>query len=558
MPLVTAALSILAETNQVPREFWLAVRAFFHGAVAVESWVDGVLEVARELRPLPSYELLDGVAVGVFDNLSMKMNYGSYMREGGSGELKHMTNWFYCRLPRHLAAPGFDAHALASRSSFFRTDRSLSQFCRSFYLDSDEVAANRSARWTKWLRAIQNGVHLQRPAVRPAWRPQKIYQPPIFDRLQSSYEDVRFELNEMRNALPGYRFLFVAGDGLSLMRMNHLLKHESDKYFDNSPAIIPIQGEHPHGLFHGMHCQWRLYRPFIMKCASVVGNNQVKSDPSVSDLNVTRFFLLVVLTRACGEYLLEICRGNPFADWDDPGPFMAKAEANTNFDWLCHFLHDCSFFVLEFLESVRGFESRKIDVLWREFFSAAHTDTAHKTQYVGMAILRTFWGQAMLPELDELYHRIRSVPSGDHDGSGVGWDWPIENLNGAIKSHVDMHVSEEQINKFVSNWALLEEVQRHMREILYSNRAERHWRGRDVDEDVKALIKFFRENIGATWEEATSAAKPGTSVTEGSDRQVRPWKEIERVMARRGSDAPHAYIRDYVLEMTGDFFDWMP
>ena len=38
-----------------------------------------------------------------------------------------------------------------------------------------------------------------------------------------------------------------------------------------------------------MHCHWRQNRPFIMQCADVLGNKQVKSDPSVSDLNVSRF-----------------------------------------------------------------------------------------------------------------------------------------------------------------------------------------------------------------------------------------------------------------------------
>ena len=557
MPLVTAALSVLAEANQVPREFWLAMRAFFHGAVAVQSWVDGVLNVARDLRPPPEYEPLEGVAVGVFDNLSMRMNYGSYMREGGGGELKHMTNWFHCQLPRHLAPPTFDADAIFTQPNGMFARRSLSQFCRSFYWDSQEVAACRSNRWTKWLGAIRNGRHLQRPAVRPSWRPHKIYHPPIFDRLQSSYEDVRFELNKMRNAFPNMRFLFAAGDGLSLMRMNHLLASDADTYIHSSPAIIPIQGEHPHGLFHAMHCQWRLYRPFIMKCAKVVGNEQVKPDPGVSDLNVTRFFFLDVLTRAAGEYLNELVAGDPAADDpDDPSLFLPKAEPNVNFDWLCHFLHDAAFFILEFLESVRGFRSHEIDVLWREFFASAHTDTAHKTQYVGMAILRVFWGQALTPELDQLYHRIRSIPSGDHDGCGVGWDWAIEGLNGAIKSHVDMHVSEEQITKFVSNWALLEAVQREMRQVLYANRAERDWRGRDVDEDVRKLKEFFRTAIGSTWAEATRPTEV-RKVTDGPDRQIRPWKEIERVMARRGTDAPHAYIRKYVVDMTL-FYPWLP
>ena len=553
MPLVTAALSILAESNQVPREFWLAVRAYFHGAVAVEAWVDGVLSMARDLRPPPDYEILEGVAVGVFDNLSMKLNYGSYMREGGSGELKNMTNWFYCPFPRHLADPAFDAHAIASSASMFRTDVSLSRFCRSFYLDCTDIAENRSRRWTKWLTALQNGVHLQRPRVRPSWRPYKVYQPPIFDRLQSSYEDVRFELNCMRNKLPSHRYLFAAGDGLSLMRMNHLLAMEPDTYFDQSPAIIPIQGE-LHGFFHLMHSQWRLYRPFIMKCAEEVGNSQVKEDPSVSDLNVSRFFLINILTRACGEYILELCNDPAAEDWDDPKPFMAKAAANINFEWLCHFLHDNAFLCMEFQEGVRGFDSHRLDVLWREFFSSAHTDTAHKTQYVGMSILRVFWGQALVPELSELYHRIRSIPSGDHEGSGVGWDWPIELLNHNIKSHVDMHVSEEQIIKFISNWPMLEVVQEHMREILYANRAERHWRGRDVDADVETLKRFFRRHIGATWVEAT---RPNAvvAVTTGHNRQKRPWREIAGVMARRGADAPHAYIRRYVTGMT-PYFAW--
>ena len=29
-------------------------------------------------------------------------------------------------------------------------------------------------------------------------------------------------------------------------------------------------GEHPHGLFHVMHCEWRLERQFIMWCAGEV------------------------------------------------------------------------------------------------------------------------------------------------------------------------------------------------------------------------------------------------------------------------------------------------
>lgn len=307
-----------------------------------------------------------------------------------------------------------------------------------------------------------------------------------------------------------------------------------------------------------MHCQWRLYRPFIMKCAAELDNDQIKDDPGVSDYNVHRFFLLNILTPAAMEYIVEIS-GSPGADdLDDPVPIMAKAKANVNFDWLVHFLHDCAFFTLDFLQSVRGNDSAKIDILWREFFSSAHTDTANKTQYTGMAIMRVFWGMGLVPDLDALYHAIRTIPSGEHLGCGVGWDWAIEMLNGAIKKHVGAHVSEAQIRKFVESWACLETVQKHMREVLAESKAEKHWRGRNVRADIDLLKTFFRDKIGQTWAEAIQPDSTPRVVRRAAGHLVRaPWKQVEEVMARRGQAAPHAYIERYVRSMT-PFFTWMP
>ena len=67
------------------------------------------------------------VAIAVFDNLSMKLDYGSYVtgRVGGELKVKHMTNWFHVSPPRHLAPPTFVARdiwleaALASPGNSF-------------------------------------------------------------------------------------------------------------------------------------------------------------------------------------------------------------------------------------------------------------------------------------------------------------------------------------------------------------------------------------------------------------------------------------------------------
>ena len=127
----------------------------------------------------------------------------------------------------------------------FRTDVSLRAFARDFYLDNVEVRSNREQRWWVFLRAARNGVLLERPSVTGLWKPHVTYHEPMFDVLQSSYVDVEHELNVMRAAsvARGDVFLFVAGDGLALMRLNHLLASKPDIYFDQTPFIIPVQGE---------------------------------------------------------------------------------------------------------------------------------------------------------------------------------------------------------------------------------------------------------------------------------------------------------------------------
>ena len=79
------------------------------------------------------------------------------------------------------------------------------------------------------------------------------YHPPMWGVLQGSYDDVEAELNHMRNAHLDKRILFVGGDGLSILRINHLLKDHPDLYLDSAPMMIPVQGEAPHGVFHVMH-----------------------------------------------------------------------------------------------------------------------------------------------------------------------------------------------------------------------------------------------------------------------------------------------------------------
>ena len=305
-----------------------------------------------------------------------------------------------------------------------------------------------------------------------------------------------------------------------------------------------------------MHCEWRLHRQFLMWCAETTKNKQVIEDPNVSVFNVHRFFFLNVLTRACAEYINFVAKLPGAEDLSDPEAFMAKAEANRDFAWVCHFAFDAGFFVLDFLQSVRGNDSKKLDLLWREFFPSAHSGTANKTQYVPMSIMRVFWGQAMTSELDALYHKLRTIPMSDAYGSGVGWDMAIEMLNAAIKAHVSHFVSEAQLRHFIANWSLLECVQEHMRTLAYGSAAPRSSHSHQIDAgpDVATLVKKFKSVIGITWAQVTRP-DPVSHVTTGPRRGGVPWRETAAVMRRTANDAPDVYIRRHVSALT-PYFEW--
>ena len=114
IPLLTAATSLICEVNKTSREYHDSISAFHMGAACSERWVTDFLPMANACRPAPTEATLPGVMCCCFDNLSMKIDYGSYSTGGETGRLLDMTNWFSTRLPAHLA-PNFDAAAICAR-----------------------------------------------------------------------------------------------------------------------------------------------------------------------------------------------------------------------------------------------------------------------------------------------------------------------------------------------------------------------------------------------------------------------------------------------------------
>ena len=113
IPLLTAATSLVCEVNKTSREYHDTISAYHMGAALSERWVTEFLPMANACRPPPTEPFIPGVMCGCFDNLTMKIDYGSYASEGETGRMLNMTNWFSTRLPLNLA-PQFDAEAVCA------------------------------------------------------------------------------------------------------------------------------------------------------------------------------------------------------------------------------------------------------------------------------------------------------------------------------------------------------------------------------------------------------------------------------------------------------------
>ena len=169
-----------------------------------------------------------------------------------------------------------------------------------------------------------------------------------------------------------------------------------------------------------------------------------------------------------------------------------------------------------------------------------------------MAVMRVWWAQAMAPPLAALYHKIRSLPMSDRPGVKVGWDTPIEWLNGAITAGVQNLVSENRIETFIERYPLMQHNMHVLREELMSRNEQTAWM-KSMEQDVNILKTLFINKIGRTWQEATSA----NSISQlGISRGKTPWSEVETNMHKHGRDSVPFIVAEQVRNLTSNFYSF--
>eukprot|EP00965_Chrysotila_dentata_P258552 6213259-Pleurochrysis_carterae.AAC.2 len=438
LTLLTARISLAALRVQLTPSMWRFINNLAPGLLASRDWTQEFAEFTTSFRPEPSTPGLPKVGAVMFDNYTRRTLYASQKTSVSGGFLLHMTNSCSMHVPRSLSPIDFNPMQLFRQP--FRSPRlSMATFTTKFAFNNSEIVNNKKARFTAFLKNAAAGTLFKRPSTKPSWLAHLTYHEPMWYVLQSSYEDVETELNTLRNRHLDKMILFVGGDGLSIIRINHLIKLYPELYQDSAPLIIPVQGESPHGVYHFMHAGWRLYLRLLRVCAEELSiSKAILDDPPVKAFNTSLYFLWRV-TRAASEYFVFLSQTPGGVDIDLPDEFVAACQFNVDLQWLVHFLYDYAYLVLDFKQGVRAGASKHLDILWREFFAIGRSSTANKTNYVPMAIQRIFWSDALHPSLAELYHNLRSIPMSNREGSMVGWDCVIEWLNAAITEGVSHH-----------------------------------------------------------------------------------------------------------------------
>ena len=549
VPLETAALSVSFKHYHVAHVLWDTM-SYFTKAVMSRKWTEDLCEDAIKRNPNPVYETLAGMTGAVFDNFELKVGYGSYATSDSSAFRMEMTNWATVFFPaKAAAATPLSIPNLVGSGGIFRSDMRIADFQELFSAAAVDMLQNRRARWADYLNAASLGVLWAKQEYESPY-PQTYFHwhEPMFGVMQSSYADVNFELEQMRNH-PFHKHsdcVQLGGDGLSFMRLIHRLAQDPRKFLEHTPVVIPRLGEAPHGKYHVLHGGWRMWWPLLEKLAAVVGNRKVKRDPTVSEFNEHEHFLRIVV-EALAQYVLLVSRHG--GDYRHCDAFLNEAERNLSFAYICFFLHLFGFMYVQMRRAIRRNDSAVLDMIWRENLSTARA--SNKSNYSQMSVITVYWGCALREPLQTVFHNTRTLRWLD---THVGHDFPIEQLNNWIKEASPKNLTEDWVRKFIRHVPFTQFVNREVRSIMQANRAADGEHLKAINTDIALIVNYLKDKLGATWYAATTPSDDnllgldladwGGDRTGQQRREGAPWKKMER------SNADFAdYVKQQVVKL---------
>lgn len=605
LPALNVILTIYIYQHKVPQFTWNLLCAM--RLCLSRTWLhEKLLPIARqEGTPCP-YSIIPFVGGAAFDNWTLQVAYKGLQTISNDGYRLDMTNWLSISLPTAVfeGIPGVtmqqamdrldqDLHTGAKicchqcsvdcggvglqgdqEVNIFRSNFDKYSLVHLFDPEHPEILANKERRFVSFITLAKGEKLFERPSHTNTYgRTHRTYRTPIWDKLQSSEEDCKDEIDTIR-AHPDHcsqAVLFLGEDGLSTIRHATILETGYNEYLFTKPATIPMQGDLHNG-FHFMHSGWRNYEEVMDKLlrqcqhsACFAGTrNQMGNlrDPIARDYNLYKHACCITM-RAVSEWFVLISESPGGVEIEEPIELFVEAiSKNVDTLVLYNFLDDFCFHWWQMIQLTRSNEEddgtgepADIDLLWREAMAGFRTSDGNKTHYGWLAVFKLFWSNSLVGGLQIIHSELRTLSLSGNPSCQVGWDMLPEHFNKILHDGINPPVSRPYVEEFCQNLNFTDLVCDKFRTALpMGERKPQHFM-KNIDEDVGFIKDWLVREVGGNWYEATAQRTIPHSVFLNHRATRTPHQQMMDTAFGRGSR--RETYAEYVRRHLENKIPWM-
>jgi hypothetical protein len=189
--------------------------------------------------------------------------------------------------------------------------------------------------------------------------------------------------------------------------------------------------------------------------------------------------------------------------------------------------------------AVRSNESDIIDWMWTNV--NAWMRATHKTNYGVMGVDVTQIRYSMKKPLREIWLHHRTMSLCGNDGSNIEHDRGMEKFNLECAEHTRGRVTRDALTKFCRQMNALSWVESRFLKAVDMEGDGASTYSHVKPGDVASVVQYFKDHIGSTWAELTSAK----ASTLGGSTSDLPWEKVRRFREGVGD---RQSTREYVTE----------
>lgn len=528
-PMLSVCLSILAYKVKLHDTFW----SLFTKVKLLMAWstVKILLDkltprILSTIHPSKSKSVGFTVADNKSYHIKRTFNHADDDGESDAGNYLHTVNRFSEPILSYIEL------------GVFRSWHDGSDPLKSLPLFIDHAGHERrlNSFWNHFVSTRGSTNVLSRPVYDPTDRTPIIYREPVFDVSTGAYHDVELWLSRIHYeevTVGGHELVFVVGDQQTYKRMIDLKREKTEKY----AWLVPKPGEFHFRVHVDFALNILLWVSLLCKLVAHLGWEKTirPNEGSVERADhYDVFFQLIV--KAALVYLEEVVPAHVLANYNW---LIDAVSENKGAVVLIRVLKEFLLPRMALRMAVRSNVSSVIDWMW--VFTNPWFRATNKFNYAVMTVDYTQIRCSLVDPLRLIWNNQRTVSLSGNRGSNIEHDRAMEKFNLCCAEFTRHHVSREALSSFCRNFNALSWVEDRFLKAISMDSDGTTTYNHVLEDDVTAVVAYLKSNIGATWDELTSAR---ASSLGGSAADV-PWETIRKYREGVGS---RQSTQEYVTE----------